>query len=173
MSTLIQRFVRNLFSTLDIKIENFVEDEIIKEYLLKGDYNSIILTRHLLAKEKSTQYFRKYESKGEYKVEMNIIPKNGAVIPLITKKVIASNLENKTGFFSNKEFKDIGFDEDTNIKVVSTYNGNTRTIDLEDVFKMRPYYSINVSINAKGFSDFDSIKKEAIKLIRELNLNII
>lgn len=173
MSILIERFIRKLFSTLAVKIENFVEDKIIKEYLLNGDYNSITLTRFLLAKEKSEQYLGKYESKGEYKVEMNIIPKNGAVIPLITKKVIASNLENKTGFFSNKEFKDIGFDEDTNIKVVSTYNGNTRTIDLEDVFKMRPYYSINVSINAKGFSDFDSIRKEAIKLIRELNLNII
>ncbi|WP_195157587.1 hypothetical protein [Flavobacterium columnare] len=46
-------------------------------------------------------------------------------------------------------------------------------IDLEDTFKVRPYYVINVGINQKGFSDFESIKKETIKLIRELTLNII
>lgn len=173
ISTLIQHFVRQKFSTLNVKIENFVENKMIKEYLLNGEYNSITLTRFFLAKEKSQQYLGEFQNSGKYKVEIKITPQERTIIPIQTKRKIVSNIENKTGFFTFKEFEEIGFDQNTNIKVVSTYNGNTRTIDLEDTFKVRPYYLINVKLNAKGFSDFDSIKKEAIKLIRELNLNII
>lgn len=173
MCTLMLQFVRRKFSTLNVKFTNFIEDKVIREYLTNGDYNSIILSRNFLAKEKSAQYLGEYQNAGEYKVEMKIIPTKGTEIPILTKKRVISNLENKTGFFVGEEFKEIGFDENTNIKVVSTYNENTRTIDLEDTFKVRPYYVINVDINQKGFSDFESIKKEAIKLIRELTLNII
>ncbi|MDO5106353.1 hypothetical protein [Capnocytophaga sp.] len=54
MCTLITRFIQRKFSTLNIKITNFIEDKVIKEYLIKGDYNSIILSRYFLANEKST-----------------------------------------------------------------------------------------------------------------------
>ncbi|WP_310556324.1 hypothetical protein [Flavobacterium sp.] len=173
MCTLILQFIRKKFSTLNVKFTNFIEDKIIREYLTNGDYNSIILSRNFLAKEKSKQYLGEYQSEGEYKIEMKIIPTKGTEIPILTKRKVISNLENKTGFFIGNEFKDIGFDENTNIKVVSTYNQNTRTIDLEDTFKVRPYYLINVDINSKGFAEFDSIKSESIKLVRELTLNII
>lgn len=173
MCTLILQFVRRKFTTLNVKFTNFIEDKVIREYLTKGDYNSIILSRNFMAKEKSSQYLGEYQSEGEYKVEIKIIPTKGTEIPILTKRKIISNLEDRTGFFVGEEFKEIGFDENTNIKVVSTYNENTRTIDLEDTFKVRPYYLINVDINTKGFADFESIKKESIKLIRELTLNII
>ncbi|ATA94033.1 hypothetical protein CGC54_06665 [Capnocytophaga canimorsus] len=173
IETLICRFIKSKFSTLEVKFTNFVEDSLIKEYLSKGNYNSIILSRNFLAKEKSEQYLGEYQNSGEYKVEIKITPMKGIEVPYFTKKRIISQLEKKTGFFIGEEFKNIGFDENTNIKVVSTYNKNTRTIDLEDTFKMRPYYLINVDINEKGFSDFDSITREAIKLIKELTLNII
>lgn len=173
MTKLILQFVRSKFESLNVKFTNFVEDEIIKEYLKNGDYNSITLSRSVLAKEKSEQYLGEYQPNGEYKIELRIIPSKGTHIPLFTKQKIISNLENKTGFFNQSVFEEIGFDDTSNIKVVSTYNQNTRTIDLEDTFKIRPYYLINVAINSKGFSDFNSINDEAIGLIKELTLNII
>lgn len=173
MCKLLIAFLRNKFDSLNIKYTNFIEDKIIKEYLENGQYNSIILSRNFLAKEKSEQYLGEYESEGEYKIEVVITPTKGAKIPLFTKRKVLSNLNEKTGFFNGEEFKEIGFDEETNIKVVSTYNNNTRTIDLEDTMKVRPYYIIETKINSKGFSDFESINVESIKLVKELTLNIL
>lgn len=173
MTTLIKNYVKEISSSLDVKFFNFIEDAVIKKYLEEGDYNSIILDRNVLAKEKSQQLLGTYQDKGSYKMSFIIQPKGDAYIPIITKKKLLKSMGSQFGFFKGTEFEDIGFDDNTNVKVVSTYNNNTRTIDLGDTMKVRPYYIINIEINSRGFSDFQSINKEAIKLVRELSLNII
>src|SRR5690606_25160090 len=62
MCKILVAFLRNKFDSLNIKYTNFIEDKVIKEYLENGKYNSIILTRNFLAKEKSQQYLGQYEA---------------------------------------------------------------------------------------------------------------
>ncbi|ABQ05715.1 hypothetical protein [Flavobacterium johnsoniae] len=170
---LFRKFVYENLSGLNCKISNFVESEIIKEYLEFGQYNSITLSQKIISSDKAEQYLGTYIDGSKYKVELRIIPLENSVIPFNTKKKILKNLENNEGFFEGTEFRNIGFDDDANVKVVATKDGNTRTIDLEDTFKVRPYYVINVANNNKGFSDFKNINKEAKKLIRGFDLNIL
>lgn len=173
MTILIKNYVKEISNSLDVKFKNFIEEAVIRKYLEEGDYNSIIVDRNVLAKEKSQQLLGAYQDKGSYKMSFIIQPKGDAYIPIITKKLLLKNMGSQFGFFKGTEFEDIGFDDQTNVKVVSTYNNNTRTIDLGDTMKVRPYYIVNTAINSRGFSDFQSINKEAVKLLRELSLNII
>lgn len=170
---LFKKFIHENLSGLNCKISNFVESEIIKQYLEFGDYNSITLSQKIVSSDKAEQYLGTYIDGSKYKVELRIIPLENSIIPSDTKKKILKSLEKNDGFFEGTEFKDIGFDDNANVKVVATIDGNTRTIDLEDTFKVRPYYIIEVSNNSKGFSDFKDIDKEAKKLVRSFGLNIL
>lgn len=169
---LLKKFIYENLSELNIKITNFVESEVIKEYLEKGTYNSIILSQKIISSDKAEQYLGTYIDGSKYKVEMKIVPLEKSIIPSDTKKKILKSLENNNGFFDGQDFKNIGFDDNANVKVVATKDGNTRTIDLDDTFKVRPYYNIEVDSDNKGFSDFKSINKEAKRLLKSFDLNI-
>jgi hypothetical protein len=169
---LIKKFIDENLSQLHTKISNFVESDVIMEYLENGSYNSIILSQKIVSSDKAEQYLGTYVEGAKYKVEMKITPLENSIFPVFTKNKILSNLENNNGFFEAEEFKTIGFDDDSNVKVVATKDGNTRTIDLDDTFKIRPYYNIDVIDDSKGFSDFKEINKEAIKLVKSFDKNI-
>lgn len=171
--SLLKKFISDKLSDLHLKISNFVESEVIREFLEKGEFNKIVLSQKIVSNDKSEQYFGTYINGSKYKVELSIKPLEGTSIPFYTRSKILKNLNENVGFFDAQEFKDIGFDEYSNVKVISTYNGNTRTIDLDDTFKIRPYYNLDVADDTKGFSDFKSINSEAIKLLRSFDLNII
>lgn len=170
---LLKKFIQDKLSGLNSKINNFVESEIIKEYLQNGDYNSITLSQKIVSSDRAEQYLGTYIDGSKYKIELKITPLENSLIPINTKNKILKNLEKNNGFFEGEEFKSIGFDDDANVKVVATKDGNTRTIDLEDTLKIRPYYTINVADNSKGFSEFKDINKEAKKLIKGFGLNIL
>lgn len=170
---LFKKFIYENLSQLNCKISNFMESEIIKEYLEFGSYNSITLSQKIVSSDKAEQYLGTYIDGSKYKVELRIIPLENSIIPVDTKRRILKNLEKNDGFFEGTEFENIGFGENANVKVVATKDGNTRTIDLEDTFKIRPYYIISVPNNNKGFSEFNDINKEAKKLIKSFGLNIL
>jgi len=166
-------FVRERFSNLIVRESNFIEDEVVKNYLTKGKYNSIKIIRQHLPKELSDKYLGEFHSEGDYEIQLNIVPKKKTTFPKSTKRKILKSIETYDGFFESPDFKDIGFDENTNIKVESTYDGNTKTIDLSDTMKIRPYYVVDVEINDQGFSKYKSIKSQAINLIKGFNLDLI
>lgn len=170
---LLKKFIQDNLSGLNCKINNFVESEIIKEYLQNGDYNSITLSQKIVSSDRAEQYLGTYIDGSKYKIELKITPLENSLIPINTKNKILKKLEKNNGFFEGDEFKSIGFDDDANVKVVATKDGNTRTIDLEDTLKIRPYYTIAVADNSKGFSEFKDINKEAKKLIKGFGLNIL
>lgn len=170
---LLKKFISDNLSELNLKISNFVESNIIQEYLEGGTYNSIVLSQKIVSSDLAEQYLGSYIDGAKYKVEMRIIPLENAVIPYFTKRKILNNLENNDGFFEGDDFKNIGFDDDAEVKVIVTKDGNTRTIDLSDTNKIRPYYNVEVPNEDKGFSDFKKINKEALKLVRSFGLNII
>ena len=58
------------------------------------------------------------------------------------------------------------------MKVNYTYNNSQRTIDLSDTMKFKPYYVVEISINATGHSEFKSIEKEALNLLKDFNLDL-
>lgn len=165
--------IKNKMSGLQFKDENYVEDEIVKNYIEKGEYNRINITRKNIPRDLCDKYLGGYEEDGEYELELVIKTKKGTDFKDITKQKILKNMEQYNGFFNTKEFEDIGFDDTTSLKVVSTFDGTTKTIDLSDTMKIRPYYTIDVELDNKGFANFESIKNEAIGLVKGFNLGLL
>lgn len=165
--------IKNKMSGLVFKDENYVEDEIVKNYIEKGEYNRINITRKNIPRDLCDKYLGGYEEAGEYELELVIKTKKGTDFKDVTKQKILKNMEQYNGFFNTKEFEDIGFDDTTTLKVVSTFDGTTKTIDLSDTMKIRPYYTIDVELDNKGFADFDSIRNEAIGLVKGFNLGLL
>lgn len=170
---ILQFFVSDNLFGLHLDIRKFIAEDFVRTILEEGDYNQIILTRKNMPDDMSEAYLGQYEDSGDFDVQISIIPRNGMNIPLLTRNKILRQLDTHTSFFESRPFEQIGFDENSNLKVVTTYNGNTRTINLEDTMKIRPYYRIMTPIDAKGFSDFESIKNEAISTLQSFNLQII
>lgn len=165
--------IKEKMSGLLFRDENYIEDEIIKNFVEKGEYNSINISRKNLPRDLCDKYFGGYEEGGEYELELVLRTKKGTDFKDVTKQKILNNMENYDGFFNTKEFEDIGFDDSTSLKVVSTFDGTTKTIDLSDSMKIRPYYTISVELDNKGFADFESIRNEAIGLVKGFNLGLI
>ena len=165
----LQIFVKQKMSSLLFREEKFIEDEIIENYIINGHYDKISLKRSKLPKDLCDKYLGDYEEDGEYEIELNIISKKGADFGKNVKKRILDNMNNYEGFFSSDDFKDIGFDKNSDIKIVSRIENNKKTIDLSDTMKIRPYYQVYVKNDATGFSDFDDISKEAIELVKSFD----
>lgn len=172
-SKILEKFVSCKLSTTKIVMKGFVEDKIIRDFLKNGDYERIILNRNLIPNDISERYLGKFQQAGKYQIQLNIIPKEKTLFPAFTKQRILSNLDKYNGFFEDEQLKKLGFNEDSDIKVVTTLHGNTRTIDLRDTFKMRPYYLISVKIDSKGFSDFENINRESATLLKSFELDIL
>lgn len=169
----LQIFVKQKMSSLLLREEKFIEDNIIKNYISNGNYDKISLTRSKLPKDLCDLYLGDYEEDGEYQIELNILTKKGADFTKVTKDKILKNLETYKGFFTSNEFKKIGFDENAKLKIVSELDGNKKTIDLGDTMQIRPYYQVDVNIDDTGFSDFEHINKKAIELVKSFDLDII
>lgn len=165
--------IKEKMSGLLFRDENYIEEEIIQNFIEKGEYNRINITRKNIPRDLCDKYLGGYEEGGEYELELVIKTKGGTDFKDTTKQKILDNMENYNGFFNTKEFDDIGFDDSTTLKIVSTFDGTTKTIDLSDTMKIRPYYTIDVRLDDKGFADFESIRSEAIGLVKGFNLGIL
>lgn len=170
---LFSRFIQQNFEGFEINFTNFIDDEIIKNYINDGEYKQIQLTRNSLPEDVADRYgLEKFET-DDFVVELTIRSKGKRKIKGNARKQIIELFEDKpNGFFSSEVFAKMGFDESAIIKVKSTYLNSTRTIDLSDTMRFKPYYNIFVELNEAEQSDFTSIESEAIKLINDFKLDL-
>ncbi len=174
-TNIMRTFVSKRLNRYSIKFSKFVDDEIIKKMVTKGELNSITLTRHSLPGDIADKYgLGKFET-DDFVIELKIKAKGKKkIIGNARRRVLEIFNNNPQGFFAFKGFEDIGFSNNSyTMNVSSTYNDTTRSIDLSDTMKFKPYYEIRVSINDDGHSDFDEIEKKTIQLLESLNLQII
>ena len=159
---------------ITLKMSKFIDDKVIEKFIKNGEYSKIILSRKSISPHAAKRYnISEYLSK-DFKLELSITSrKKGVFGSTGAKKDAIKYFENNpNGFFTQEVFNELGFDESTDVKVVSTYGGKKRIIDLRDTFKAKPYYIVDVSLNSDGYSDFYSIKEEAIDFLDGLNENL-
>lgn len=169
-----KKFIREKFPNYILNFSNLIDEEIIKNHVTNGDLNSITLTRKFLPRDIAEKYGLKDFKSQDLEVQLVIKTKGGVnIVGLAKKRVLNMINENPQGFFEDKDFGKIGFDNDSDVKIESTYRNSKRTIDLSDFMKFKPYYEVMVDINSEGHSDFDSIENESVKLLSELNIDII
>ena len=172
-SWVFHRFFRDSFPKFNMNITHFIEEEVVKKYVADGDYSSITLSRNYLPSDIAERYGLERFNTSDYVIQLSIIAKNGKKLSNRAKDRIVKVFNGQqNGYFTNNVFSKIGFDRDSNIKVKSRFNNIERTIDLSDTMKFKPYYDINVDLDDKNYSDINSIKDEAIRLIEELGLEV-
>jgi hypothetical protein len=170
---LFKKFIEQNFENIVVTFTNFIDDQIVKKYINDGAYNTIKLTRDSLPEDVAERYGLEKFQTDDFIVELTIKTKGKRRITGDARKKIQEIFEeNPDGFFSSEEFGKLGFDNSATVKVNSTYRNSTRTIDLSDTMKFRPYYDIIVELNETGHSDFTSIESEAIKLMEDFNLDL-
>ncbi|WP_435138872.1 hypothetical protein [Formosa sp. A9] len=166
-------FISTRYPDYRLHVYNFIDTEIIKNYITKGDYKSITLSRNSLPHDVAERYNLNHFESRDFIVELKIKTKGSNFINGYSKKRILEIFANeKSGFFTSEELKQVGFDDKSTIKVDSRYNNSKRVINLSETMKFRPYYDILVNINPAGHSEFDSIETEAFNLIDELQLEL-
>ncbi|MBN2598185.1 MAG: hypothetical protein JXR82_15520 [Marinifilaceae bacterium] len=172
--TVLRKFINANFKKHTVAFSQYVDDEIVKNIVTKGDLNSIQITRNSLPGDIAEKYgLGRYET-DDFSIELKIKAKGKQkIVGDARKKIIQMFDENPQGFFSFDGFDEVGFSKACTIKVNSTYNNATRTIDLQDTMKFRPYYEIRIEIDTDGHSNFDSIDQNALELLEELNIEII
>lgn len=170
---ILREFISIHFKDYKIHFSNFIDDQIVKNYINKGEYNTITLTRNSLPYDVAERYgLDKLESQ-DFVLELTLKTKGRRKILGNSKKQIQRIFEESySGFFESEELKKVGFDDKSKIKVNSTYNGSKRTIDLSDTMKFKPYYDVQIEINNSGHSDFNSIEAEALGLLEDFDLNL-
>lgn len=160
-------FFETRFANLKLDVEQFVSKELAKTFVEKGNIKDITLVRYNLSADIATKLGLQGYEKEIKSIELKIKAKSRLAI---NDKAAAFMNNPNASFFEVKELEDIGFDENTKIKVKSKFNGNIRTIDLSDTGQIRPYYDIDSEIekNADGHPVFSSIDGIAKNLIKEL-----
>lgn len=166
-------FIKSKFEDYTLHLSNFIDNQIVKNYIEKGDYNSIKLIRHSLPADVAERYGLDRLETDDFVLELTIRTKGKRKILGNSRKRIIEMFENSvSGFFVSEELSDVGFDEKSIVKVNSTFNDSTRTIDMSDTMKFKPYYEVNIDINDSGHSEFQSIEKEALNLLADFNLDL-
>jgi hypothetical protein len=170
---LLKDFIKYKFEDYTLHLTNFIDHQIVKNYIEKGEYNSIKLIRHSLPYDVAERYGLDRLETEDFVLELTIKTKGRRKILGSSRRRIQEIFEsNDSGFFASEELNDVGFDEKSIVKVNSTYNNSSRTIDLSDTMKFKPYYEVDVAMNATGHSEFNSIEKEALNLLEDLNLDL-
>ena len=170
---LLKDFIKSKFEDYTLHLTNFIDQQIVKNYIEKGEYNSIKLIRHSLPNDVAERYGLDRLETEDFFLELTIKTKGRRKILGNSRRRIQEIFENSaSGFFVSEELNDVGFDEKSIVKVNSTYNNSSRTIDLSDTMKFKPYYEVDVDINATGHSEFNSIEKEALNLLEDFNLDL-
>jgi hypothetical protein len=164
-----KEFVKEINPKLYTTFNAHVDSDVIREYVTEGDLNQITLTKKSLHADVSKRLNVSEFDTEDFTVQLLIKAKNKTSFTNsgARKKVVESLDKDYKNFFVGEDFEKLGFDEDTNISIVSNLNGSKKTFDLSNTMKMRPYYIIESELNSKGYSDFKSMSKNCITFMKE------
>jgi len=175
MVKLIQSQINEIYEKINFKVERFIEKQIFENYLKEGRYNEITFIRNYIPNDLLQDYLGDYQEDGKFSLSTKIKAEEDTDFATKIKNKIFESFEEKRTFFAIPELEEVGFNQnDSYIKVSSTYNGKTRTIDLSDTMKVKPLYPIgDVKRNEDGFAEFESLGEKVSELLLELDIDIL
>lgn len=172
-SYFLHKLMAEKYSDHKIVIKSFIEPEVTKKYVKDGTYKEVALVRSYLPADVAERYNLGRFATDDFVIELSIKPKRNKRFPTSTKNNLVKLFEGRQiGYFSSEQFTELGFDENSQIKVVSSYNGKERTVNLSGTMKMRPYYDVEVKVDASGHSNYESIHKESVALLKSFGLEL-
>ncbi|MCG9909876.1 MAG: hypothetical protein MH137_01130 [Flavobacteriales bacterium] len=173
ISFFMYKLISEKYPNNKIIIRNFIEDDVAKKYVADGKYKEVALIRSFLPADVADRYDLGNFDTSDYTIKLSIKPNKNKTFPIATKNKLVKILESKQiGFFTSEQFEELGFDDNSKIQVVSQFNGRQRTVNLSGSMKIRPYYEIEVNVDASGNTNYHSIHSECIQLLNSFGLEL-
>lgn len=160
-------FFESRFANLKLDLDQFVSKELARAFVERGNIKEVTLVKNNLPADIAEKIDMKGYSREIKSLELKIKAKSRLDI---NDKAAKFMNDPNAAFFEVEALKNLGFDGEHKITVRSSFNGNTRTIDLTETGQIRPYYDVDSDINksADGHPVFESIDSVAKELIKEL-----
>lgn len=160
-------FFESRFGNLKLDLDQFVSKELARAFVERGNIKEVTLIKNNLPADIAEKIDMRGYSKEIKSLELKIKAKSRLNI---NDKAAEYMNDPNAAFFEVEALKNLGFDGDHKIKVKSSFNGNTRTIELTETGQIRPYYDVDTDIekSADGHPIFESIDEVAKDLIKEL-----
>ncbi len=156
-------------------IDHHIDNDLMRNYLNNGAYKQISFKRSSLPSDIASKYHIANYATSDFEIELSIksTKKNRYIPPSAKQRILNMINDNPESFFSVPEFNSLGFELDsTKVTISSEYNNSVKKFDIAKQ-KIRYSYEIDVNLNIEENSEFKSIYNETVKLLDDLDLNII
>ncbi len=172
--SLLRKFIPSVQPGLKVNFEKFIEKDLILNFLGNGEYSKLEFIRKEVPSDSMTRYLGDYKNKGKYTLKTAIISEDETDFPDELKNEIVNAVENKQTYFTLPQLKKMGFEEgETSLRVSSSYDGSTRTIDLSNTMRIQPTYDIELKTEDDGFVKYEDMIIKVTKLLQSLDLDIL
>lgn len=166
----LQNYIRTTFTDLIIDFNPLVSRELARTFVDDGHIKEIVLTKYNLPSDRVERLGLKEYQEDILSIEVRIKAKRKSWFTGINKKLKNFVGDGDPRFFDVRAIRELGFDGNHEVKVVSKLNGNNRTIDINNFGEIRPYYDISKDVERTkgGHPKFESIDSIAKTLLNEL-----
>lgn len=158
------KYLRENLPNYTPKLANYISPQLLDEFANKSQINQISLTSYKLPDSVIEKLGVDTFAEDFMSMELVIKSRKGGFRKISGDKI------RESAFYTAEELTELGFNKDS-ITIKSTFGKTTRTVDISDTGKMRPYYepSDDIEIDSEtGHPTFDSIHKEGKKLLGEI-----
>ena len=170
--SVLKRYLSEIYGNFIIVYNPAIDAEAAKKVVLDGQYDKVTLTKHGLPPDRfAQQELTRYEIEN-MTVKVEITAPRGTVFERLQNRARQFMEDPNASFFEIPELQSLGFnrDERHQVSIRSKLDGQTRTIDLGDTGKIRPYYVIDNLKWEDGQPTFESLDNAALRLFHEFKL---
>lgn len=156
-------FARNELDGMVVEFSPFVTKELLIEIIKSGGLNKVTLRKYNLVSDKFDKYAKPTE---QLNAEFTLT--TSGFFGILVKEKVESFIESPHSlFFDIPELERLGFDDNTETSIKVDILGTERTVVLNDLDRFKISFDIEneVELNPDGNPIFDSIDREAKKLI--------
>lgn len=167
--SVLKSFIKDTYPENKIVFNEFIDKEILKRVVSRGDTKSVTLKTDKIPKELSDKLHFLEEEYRDYTISLTIRKKRG-FFGSSTKKVIEKLYSTKDkSQLITENMKVIGFGESSEISTKVNFNGKEKNINFNESFNLKSIYDIKVNLDSYGESDLNEITEKAINLFKEIN----
>ena len=152
-----------------MKSEIVLGHEKLIDYIKKGEYTQIKIKRKNVPADVADRIYNiEIEEDEECTIEVKINVKKKNIAGALIDRIKAMATDGHTTFKTMEELEPFGLDQDSEIIIDSTLNGNKRPISISKLKTPNISQIINVFKTDDGYADFESMESECINLFKDI-----
>lgn len=154
---------------ITMKSEIVLGHEKLVDYIKDGEYSQIKIKRKNVPADIADRIYNiQIEEDEECTIELKISAKKKKIAGLLVEKIKAIGTEGYSAFTTMEELEPLGLNEDSEIVIDSTLNGDKRPISISKLKTPNISQIITVEKTDEGYANFISMENECISLFKDI-----